>query len=203
MHMSMWRRLQIKRNTCNLICDQVVCHMMCFIVTSYMYCLGQRRTYATSRLLSFSTPRHPVCPCFLHSSPHMQHRVQCELARKPKIAGRRSKTSQRVHFFPSYRGDLKKSRAAQFLRRANFVKCPSSIALKSTKMFGGNLIPLSCQVGQCDKTALSQRFNRKPHLDCNAIERILPSQALATRSDRSATPTKEMRQHRVKKKSIR
>ena len=40
--------------------------------------------YATSRLLSFATPPHPVCPCFLHSSPHMQHRVQCELARKPK-----------------------------------------------------------------------------------------------------------------------
>ena len=27
---------------------------------------------------------HPVCPYVLHSLPHMQHRVQCELARKPK-----------------------------------------------------------------------------------------------------------------------
>ena len=56
---------------------------MCFVVNTTCTCLGQRRTYATSRLLSFSTPQHPMCPCFLHSSPHMQHRVQCELAHKP------------------------------------------------------------------------------------------------------------------------
>ena len=40
----------------------------------------------------------------------------------PKIARRRSKDSQRVNSSPSYRGDLKIAIAAQFLRRANFVK---------------------------------------------------------------------------------
>ena len=51
MHMSMWLWLQMKRNTYVFICDQVVQHIMYFIVNTYMYLLG---TTTNIRNISFA-----------------------------------------------------------------------------------------------------------------------------------------------------
>ena len=185
---------------------------MCFIVNTYMYLLGTRRTYATSRLLSFSTPSHPECSCFLHSLPHMQHRVQCELARRPKIARRRSDGCPNLF--------------GQFLEEAPVEDCQvphehnfmhhvgSCLALLSLQSTGNTNVSIrdAPEVGEpnvwrpisylCPSPKISpgrsmrqdrtlsrvqQEAAATPHLHCHAIARTLPSQALATRSDRSAS----------------
>ena len=89
---------------------------------SLRICLRHRRTYATFRLLSFSTKLHPVCPCFQNVVPHVQHESSVNSPACENFARPRSKNSQRVHTSPSYRGDLYVAIAAHFLRGASFVK---------------------------------------------------------------------------------
>ena len=89
--------------------------------------------------------------------------------------------------------------------------CSARLQMWENQTFGGQShtrvrLQNFRQVGQCDKTALCQGSNRKQlqhRMYCYATARTLPSQALATRSDPSAsgssacTPSKGMRQHRV------
>ena len=111
-----------KRNTCVRILDQVVEQMMFLHDKKACTCLGRRRTCVTSRLLSFSTKLHPMCPCFWSLLPHMQHVSNVNSPASANIARRRPNNSHRVNSSPSQGEDLYIATAAQCLRRANIVK---------------------------------------------------------------------------------
>ena len=186
-------------------------------------CLGQRRTYATSRLLSFSTQLHYVFPCFLHLLPHMQHEssVNSPAGAKNCASTLKEFTACELCSFKPWRlvncngsSVLEQSKLCENVlpRRPHWLRTRSGEMLvvggRRTKCLAANLIPVSVskhfrQVGQCNKTALCQGSNKKQlHNTTSALlcDRANPPKPrLTTRSDRTAsgswacTPTKGMR----------